>query len=141
MSQDPNTSLKSVFIYGDRHDGREGSLIIKPDKDLQVTDGDVFAIMFFKYDRLVDDNIWVTLSSEYPLQDIFDTQDVSSRCPLGLDGRVELKDNSFVTLSVKLKRELLCKEIGITVNVHWANLSDDDAAFYPPEMEIKVKPT
>ncbi len=140
MSKDPNVPLKVVYIYGNRHDGKEGSIEIKPNIDLEVNDEDAFAIMFFKDDRLPDDNICVTLSSSYQLEDIFDTHDPASRYPLDSDGRVELQDNRFVELIVKLKKELLCKEIDVSVNVEWANLPDKGDVFYPPEMEIKVKP-
>ena len=146
MGKNANTPLKVVYIYGSRYDRREGSIIIKPDATLNVCDGDTFALMFYRDDRLKDDNVWVTLSSDYPLQDIFDTQDPASRCPLGLDGRVELKDNSFVTLIVKLNPELPQEEINISVQVQWANLklsktgSDDDFV-YPPLMEVRVNPS
>ncbi|TQV88484.1 hypothetical protein [Aliikangiella coralliicola] len=136
-----NTPMKNVYIFGKHHSGAEDGIIIKPDKDLEVQDGDLFAIMFYKAAKVPDDTVWVTLKVEYPLQHIFDTRDTYGRCPLGLDGKLELEDNCFAILEVNLIEELRCKDIDIRLSVHWANLPGGEDTLYPPEMDIKVKPT
>jgi len=136
--------MKVIYIYGVQHSTNQDSIVIKPDIDLVVNDGDVFAIMFFMNDRIEKDNIIVELSSSSPLQYVFDTDDneLNGRCPLALDGTVELSDNCFVVLKAKLSQGLETgKEVDVNVNVRWASLSRPNASdIYPPVMEIKVKP-
>lgn len=143
MFKDHNTPMKVVYIYGVNYSTEENSIVIKPDIDLVVEDGDIFAIMFFKNDRIEEDSIIVQLEAEGPLQYIFDTEEdkLIGRCPLGLDGTVELSDNGFVVLKAKLcKNSHPHKEASVSVNVQWASLTQKgDGDTYPPVMEIKVK--
>ena len=143
MFKDHNTPMKVVYIYGLEYSTNENSIVIKPDIDLVVKDGDVFAIMFFKNDRIENDNIIVTLDSAIPLQNVFDTKEDKyiGRCPLGLDGTVELSDNGFVVLKANLcESSVDNNEVDVKVRVQWASLSQEgDDDIYPPVMEIKVK--
>ncbi len=143
MFKDPNTPMKVIYIYGLEHSTRENSIIIRPDIDLMIEDGDVFAIMFFKNDEIENDDVIVKLESSQPLQTIFDTQEseLIGRCPLRLDGTLQLGDKCFAILKADLKQDS-CVEtpVGVTVNVEWASLSKNDYDdVYPPGMEIKVK--
>ena len=143
MLKDHNTPMKVIYIYGVEHSSNENSIVIKPDIDLEVNDGDIFAIMFFKNDRIADKKITVKLTSSIPLQDIFDTSDneLIGRCPVGLDGTVELSDNCFAILRAKIcGSELSENGASVNVNVRWTDLSqENDSDIYPPVMEIKVR--
>jgi len=144
MSKHPNLPMKVIYIYGNRHSRNDGSIVVKPDVDLELNDGDIFALMFFRNDDIKEDNVIVSLSADCPLQDVFDVeyQSDTGRCPLGLDGKLELTDNCFAMLRVKLSEELISvQQTSVMLKVRWASFngaSIDD--IYPPEMEIKLKP-
>lgn len=143
MFKDHNTPMKVLYIYGVEHSTKENSILIKPDIDLVIENGDVFAIMFFKNDEIENDDIIVKLESSQPLQAIFDTQEskLIGRCPLRLDGTLQLSDNCFAILRADLNLDS-CGDtpVDVSVNVKWASLSQvGDDNVYPPVMEIKVK--
>jgi len=142
MSNHPNLPMKVIYIYGHRHSQSEGSIVVKPDHDLEINDGDIFALMFFRNERIKEDNVIVSLSADCPLQEIFDIeyQNDTGRCPLGLDGKLVLEDDHFALLRAKLSGNSISDTAtSVKVKAQWESFSGTSIEdVYPPEMEIKV---
>lgn len=136
-----NSSMKVVYIYGKRYDDKSGSIKVKPCRQLKVKNGDIFALMFSKSDKISKNRkVSVTLSSENGLS--------------GLDGTYTLSNNGFIILHANLQTTLV-KESGVVilVSISWKNLSKEEIHdksthnendgvddIYPPQMDISVDP-